>query len=419
MRLLLMPGAALAGPGPTVRVGFATQLDTTSMVGFVHGMDSRRPGEEMIDPLKPALWRGKLSDVPYKRVQEVGGRYTYVLSDRWGYPGAGKRPPYADYGRWERFVRKTARASRRGKNVLWDIWNEPNEPWFWQGTPEQLYETYRIAENVLREELGPDVVVGGPSTLGWRADWMTGLLEWCRARGCQVNVLSWHELTSGPIPAIQDRLEQARTTLLENSRYRALHIEEIHVNEAITAADQYRPGEILGVMHYLEAGGADAAARTCWDDLEGESNCYNDTLAGLLVPRSFEPRSAWWATKAYADGVGSRVLTRFSDPQVVGLASSRSDAARTAQLLVAHLRGHSRDEVNVRVTFRHLGALGFLRGKRRVRVRIERFPDTGELPLATPRGRRPAVIPIRAGEAELTLHHVRMHEAYRLRLSAG
>jgi xylan 1,4-beta-xylosidase len=403
----------------SVRVGFGKPLATANLVGFVHGKDPRRPGDEMIEPLAPALWRGKLRDVPYQRVQDVGGRYTYVLSDRWGYPGTGQRPPYEDFGAWERFVRKTARASRRGKDVLWDVWNEPNEGHFWQGTPEQLYETYRIAENVLRQEIGPDVIVGGPSTLGWRSDWIVGLLEWCLARGCQVNVLSWHELTSGPIPAIRDRLRFARQSLLESSRYAPLNIRELHVNEAGIAADQYRPGELLGVMHYLEAGRADAAARTCWDEVSGGSNCYSDTLAGLLVPRTFEPRSTWWATKAYADGAGSRVLTRFSDPHLVGLASSRSDAPRTAQLLIAHTRGHAAQELDVRVTFRRLGALGFLRGKHKLRVRIERFPDSGELPLTAPRGRRPAVLPIEDGEATLVLHDVRMHEAYRLRLAAG
>jgi hypothetical protein len=424
-RLAFVLALALAVPAsaeaavPTVRVGFATPLERANMVGFVHGMDMRRPVDSLIEPLAPALWRGKLRDVPYERVEQLGGRYTYVLSDRWGYPGAGVRPPYEDLGAWRRFVRRTARGSRRGRVALWDVWNEPNEPHFWQGTPEQLYETYRVAENVLREELGPDVLVGGPSTLGWRPEWIVGLLEWCLARGCEVNVLSWHELSAGPIPAIATRLRYARAALLESSRYAALRIRELHVNEAGIAADQYRPGELLGVMHYLEAGGADAAARTCWDDLTGTSNCYNDTLAGLLVPRTFEPRSTWWATKAYADGAGARVLTRFSDPHLVGLASRRSDAPRTAQLLLAHTRGHGAQELDVRITFRRLGALAFLRGKRRLRVRIERFPDSGELPLSAPGRRRPALLPIERGEATLVLHGVRMHEAYRLRISAG
>jgi xylan 1,4-beta-xylosidase len=407
--------AASAGAA-TVRVDFAKPLHPANMVGFVHGMNGKRPTDAMIEPLAPALWRGKLKDVPYKRVQEVGGRYTFVLSDRWGYPGNGRRPPYADFRAWTRFVRKTARASR-GRPVIWDIWNEPNEPWFWQGTREQLYETYRIAENTLREELGPGLVVAGPSTYGWQSDWVVGLLEWCLARGCQVNVLSWHELSAGSIPAIAQRVAIAREALLRSSRYRALHIRELHVNEATTAQDQYRPGELVGVLHYLEAGGADAAARTCWADLSGGDNCYNDTLDGLLVPRSFKPRSVWWATKAYADGVRSRVLTRFDDPDVVGLGSARSDRPRTAQLLVAHLRGGAAGDVDVEVTLRHLGRLGFMRGKRRVRVTVERFPDSGAKPLSRPIGRRPSVVRVAHGEARLTLHDVRLHEAFRLRLS--
>jgi hypothetical protein len=182
---------------------------------------------------------------------------------------------------------------------------------------------------VLRSELGPGAMVGGPSVYGWRSDWIEGLLEYCRTKGCQVNLLSWHELSNGSIPAIEDRLEWARKNLLESSRYRAVRIRELHVNEATTAADQYRPGSVLGVMHYLEAGRADAAARTCWDDLGGKSNCYNDNLAGLLE-----------------------------------LASSRSDEPGSAQLLIAHMRGHSRREVDVKITFRKLRKLGFLRGER-------------------------------------------------------
>jgi len=416
LALLLLLASAGSADAATVRVDFAKPLHPANMVGFVHGMNGKRPNDAMIEPLAPALWRGKLRDVPYGRVEKVGGRYTFVLSDRWGYPGAGKRPPYADFRAWARFVRRTARASR-GRRVIWDIWNEPNQPWFWQGTREQLYETYRIAENALRDVLGPGVLVAGPSTYGWESDWIVGLLDWCLARGCQVNVLSWHELSAGSIPAIEQRVAIAREALQRSPRYRALRIRELHVNEATTPQDQYRPGELLGVLHYLEAGGADAAARTCWKDLSGGDNCYNDTLDGLLVPRTFKPRSVWWATKAYADGVRSRVLTRFDDPYVVGLGSSRADRPRSAQLLVAHLRGTAAQEVDVGVTLRHLGRLGFLRGKRRVRVTVERFPDSGAKPLSRPIGRRPSLVRIEHGEARLTLHDVRLHEAFRLRLS--
>lgn len=416
--LLCAPPAARAGHVETVRVDFAKPLERASLVGFVHGMDARTPSDDRITPLAPALWRGKLSYVPYGRVQDVGGRYTYILSDRWGYPSQGAQPPYADYRKWESFVRRTARQSTRGW-VVWDVWNEPDEEHFWQGTPEQLYETYRIAERVLREELGPDVMVTGPSTARFDRDWLVGLLEWCRSRACEVNVLAWHELSDGSIPRLEDNVEAARE-LMRSSRYAGQRIKEIHVNEAVGPRDQYRPGELLGYMHYLEAGGAHAAARACWIDGSGDDNCINDTLAGLLVPGSMEPRSVWWATKAYAEGVDSRRLTRFSDPHVVGLGSARTSEGETAQLLVGHLerrpapRGGNRSKVHVKVTLRSLGKLRWLRGRRWLRVRIEKFPNNADRPLPQPVRRKSARVRIRDHQATLTLHHVGLHEAYRL-----
>lgn len=339
--IFALPAAAST---PTVRVGFGSPQRPSPLVGFVHGMDAVSPSDARIEPLRPSLWRGKLQDVPYKRAHEIGGRYTYVLSDRWGYPGQlfAPRAPYEDWGAWRRFVEKTARAGRKGEGIVWDVWNEPNHPYFWAGTKEQLYETYRIA---------------------WQA-----------------------------------------------------------IHEVIGAKDQYLPAETLGYIRYMERGGAAAAARACWSDSAGADNCYNETLGGLLQPGSLLPRSVWWTTKAYADGADSRVLTKFSDPYVVGIGSSASASATTAQLLVGHLERRvgtvkSRASTDVRVTLRRLSALGFLRGSKQVKITIQGFPATGETPLATPVGRRGKVHKIRNGEVALTLHGVKLHEAYRLLLT--
>jgi len=141
------------------------------------------------------------------------------------------------------------------------------------------------------------------------------------------------------------------------------------------------------------------------------------------VPNTFEPRSVWWATKAYADGIGERRLTRFSDQHVIGLGSATTARPEPAQLLIAHLerrpvpRAGNRAKVHVKVTLRSLAKLRWLRGRRKIRVRIEKYPNTAERPLLEPGRRKTALVAIRKGEATLTLHHVRLHEAYRLILS--
>lgn len=416
--------AAKPPPTPTVRVAFSKPQGSHSLVGFVHGMDADTPGDSLIAPLRPSLWRGKLQDVPYGRVNDLGGLYTYVLGDRWGYPGAGlARPaPFEDYSEWRKFVKKTAERARDREDVVFDVWNEPDDPYFWAGTPEQLYETYRIAWETLHKILGPGVQVSGPSTSYYSPEWIGGLMDYCLARGCGVDVLSWHEFPPRSIPGIETRVDEARARWIDDPRYDAVGVRAIHLNEVIGAPDQYLPGETLGYMRYMERAGVEAAARGCWFDFTGVSNCYNETLSGLLEPGTLRPRSVWWTTKAYADGAGSRVLTKFDDPYVVGIGSSASTSPNAAQLMIGNLERRvgtrkSTDSTKVEITFRKLSALGFLRGAKRVKIAIQAFPATGAAPLPAPVSRRGKVHTISKDEVALTLHDVRLHAAYRLLLT--
>ncbi len=123
-----------------------------------------------------------MESAPYDRASRFGARYILVLSDLWGYPGAnwyGRQAPWQDFGRWARFVGDVARANR-GRSLVWDVWNEPDQPYFWNGTEAQFHETYRVAYQVIRQELGPDAVVAGPSVSAFRWPWLVGLLAYCR-----------------------------------------------------------------------------------------------------------------------------------------------------------------------------------------------------------------------------------------------
>lgn len=139
----MLCAAPALGVTPTVRVGFGKLQQPRQLVRFVHGMDAKAPGDERIEPLHPSLWRGKLEDVPYGRANRLGGRYTYVLSDRWGYPGElfAPRPPYEDFRAWREFVEKVAKRARKGEDLVFDVWNEPNHSHFWAATREQFHET--------------------------------------------------------------------------------------------------------------------------------------------------------------------------------------------------------------------------------------------------------------------------------------
>lgn len=410
--------SAFASPAQgVVTVDFAHAIRARSSVGLLHGMNEREPPDRFIAPLSPRSWRGDFDSAPYDRASRLGARYILVLSDLWGYPGAnwyGREPPWMDFGRWADFVRDVARANR-GRAIVWDVWNEPDRPYFWNGTEAQFHETYRVAYQAIRQELGPDAAISGPSVSAFRWPWLVGLLEYCRQADCEVNALSWHELAGGAaLRAIPDHLLRARRALVRNSAFVPLGLRELHVNESVAPGDALYPGEQLAYLAFLERGGADAAARACWPDPSGADNCLRHTLDGLIDARTGRPRGSWWATAWYARGVASRVAASSTSPAVVALAAARAPTPRHAEILLGQY-GEPAQPASLRVVLRGLGALRFLRGTNRAALAGFRIVSAGEVPVS-PDPLPVRSLAIRGGAATLTIG-LRPHEVVLLRLS--
>lgn len=424
--------------GPTVMVDFASPVTgLRSMSGFLHSVSATVPPDSMIAPLQPKLWRAANRQgsspsaeaawtVLYNRLVRHGARVQLLLSDTWGY--SPRRPlPYENWADWESHVRQVA-ITNRGRNVIYDVWNEPDQTqfWegvqFWRGTRDQFFETYLRTYKVLRQVLGPDVMIGGPSISGgYDKDFITAFLNYCRTNGCEVNFLSWHELNDrAPLPAIAEHLADARKVFLQNPEYASLRIQEIQINEIIGPIAKHLPGAILGYFYYLEKGRADGACKACWPNSRGILEC-RDTLDGLVTPETFQPRTAWWAYKTYADGVSSRVASTTTDARVVALASTRSAAPQTAQVLVAYFDrtyGTGRPvSVSVRLILHNLDRLEFLSGSTRVRLKLERMPDWGETPLFELILVDEQDLIIDRDSAQTIIENFAMGEAYRVTLS--
>jgi hypothetical protein len=151
-------GSAVArGPAAvTVTIDLTRPMEARSEVGFLHGLSESEPSVRWIAPLRPALWRGTPASADILRATSIGARYTLVVSDLWGYPGAGwygRQPPLRVPGAWQRFVDELAR-TYRGRQIIWDIWNEPDHPYFWNGTREQYFTVYRLAYAAIRRAAG-------------------------------------------------------------------------------------------------------------------------------------------------------------------------------------------------------------------------------------------------------------------------
>lgn len=421
--LILLPLCAASALSPqttsapssiaTVTVDFARpEKAVKSMSGILHGVSATEPADDAVKPLRPNLWRfGRLGI--YDRVAGFGARFELVLSDTWGY-GRSRPGPWEDYGKWGEHVRKTAQESKP-RRVMWDVWNEPDWPTFWKGTRDQFFETYRRAYRILREELGAEVMIGGPSITKFDRDFLFAFLEYCRLNNLEVNFLSWHELqTDKVVPEVADHLADARAHFLQNPVYSTLKLREIHINEIVGPSAQYRPGEILGYFYYLETGKADGASKACWPDSKKGSNCSNNTIDGILNPGTYQPRAAWWAYKAYADGVESRVESESTDLRVVALGSSRSERVQEAQLLLGYLDyKESPAFALVAVHLRNLSRLGFKDGQK-LRIMFKRIPDSGEAPAPELETVKEEIVTVKDGFVRTVITDFGLHEGYLL-----
>jgi hypothetical protein len=373
---MISPAARAA----TVSADFATPETPELKLGFLHNLSSTAPTDELLLPLRPTAWRSSERSAPADRVRSLGATHTIVLSDHWSYPAQGWRPvgpPWNQLERYAAWVREFARRYKGRGLFYWDIWNEPDYGVFWDGTREQFYETFAVAERVLREELGADARIVGPSTTKWRLSWIQGLAEFCLKRGCRFDAVSWHDLPNDmrSLPQLSERVQRTRE-LLSRPRYRSIRVREFHVNEIMGERIQFKPGAAVGYFSELEKGAADVAIKSCWPDSSGRVNCQGQTLDGLLDWDTGRPRSLWYTWRAYADGRSSRVRSGSSDERIALLASSRSRRLGEAQLLLGNIGTVERD-----VSVRLCGLRALTAGRKRAgrtELLVERHPDLEE-----------------------------------------
>jgi hypothetical protein len=430
---------------PDAIVDFSqTVTGQKSMSGFLYGINpATAPPSSMIDPLAPHLWRGSFgnsSDDDYSISQSLGDGTIFdeVVSDNtYGYPGQGTwnkpnsvTPPFnnapytnaATIATYESDVQGVA-AKYASRNAYWEVWNEPTDivnatDYFWYGDAQQFYPIYLAGYLALRAQLGSNVLIVGPSTSYYNKTFITGLLSYCVANGCEVNVLSWHEFPDSNIPQIAQDLEDARGTILNNSAYAAANIQQIFVNETVGPAADYEPGDIVAYLYFLEQGGADAAAKGCWNDPQGTGECFDNSLDGLIDPANFSPRAPWWAYKLYSDGVSTRISVPYTNGPLVALASSGSATPQTAQVLVGYFdQGTPAATADFLVQLTNLNSLSFLSGSTSAQVGIQKIPNAGSADVAVLTPVSTTTIAIQNNSLTVPITGIALHETYVISIS--
>lgn len=376
--VLLMASMVHIAEAETVTVDFAVTNGpaTHRASGFLHGISTEEPDDQVVRPLKPKMFRlhasAALTPSLYRRLTDYGATVQSVISDSYGYPGPSGLWPGdgGDWSRWEQLVEELVReADSKGLQPLWDIWNEPDHPQFWDRSAEQFFEAWKRAVHAVRR-VNPKAIIVGPSLAKGPSHYLYGFLLSAHAENVLPDIISWHDMAlDHPNNVINVRQFLAK---------RGIPDRPISINEFRYSDGTHHPGHLVWWLSHIEEEAPESAAYSCWPDREGYSNCETDTLDGLLSHDGLR-RAAWFAHKGYAEIAGQLVGVGSSGFKVTGIAGVDSDL-QTGRLILGRREGvvASADE-SVEVVFRNVDRLSPSLKERTVFVRAERIPDSGML----------------------------------------
>jgi len=114
------------------------------------------------------------ADVPYQHLWRPGFDYKLIATG-WSYPPK-------SYEKWAELVYQWTlhNVERYGRDEVarwyFEVWNEPNSNFYWQGTPDDFYKLHDFAIAAVRRAF-PGARVGGPDVAGAGGTFMDGFLK--------------------------------------------------------------------------------------------------------------------------------------------------------------------------------------------------------------------------------------------------
>lgn len=325
----------------SITIDFSKKIEKKqSMIGFLH-VNDLNPLINDIKELKPRYWRvgNSLIDKDYRDKQfEIMRKYNItpilVLTDFYSHYNKRKYDWKQPYKETEAFAQLAEDFYKQyGNTVIYDIWNEPNHPAFWNGNRQQFFMSFKAAYDKIRSLPGGDkAIITGPSTAGFDKNFIEGFLKFCEENNVRVDILNWHiNETQDAAFNIPNQVRQADSW---SQKYYKVGFKNLAIFEFIGPDYYFKPLTSLAYINVLDREGV-PGIKTC-GNANGESTCINNSIDGLLTPEG-KPRSVWWVYKYYADSLPARFNTSV-------------DSDRTAAISY-----FSKDTNSVNVLFGNLG----------------------------------------------------------------
>jgi hypothetical protein len=439
--LLLSPPSARAAEVVTIEGSGDLGPFPGLVSGFLHGIDEQGALDSAaVAPLDPAFWR-IYKYVTYDLASGFEAGITYELGTAYamahgGFPNA---RPWEDWAGWEQYVANRVASINYwfpdDKAAFYDIWNEPDLPYFWSGTYAQLLELFARAHAAVKS-VDPNAKLVGPSAAKYvpgasdAGDVVQFARDLDQYYGVRLDALAWHENDSGVFGDAADMPEDipGHAAWIRSGLAASFPPEyqpELHVNEYGGNRVHLSPGYCVGYLYYLMEAGVSMAARSCWTVYSGDappyatwSDCWSG-LNGMFMNDGRTPQIIYWVYEAAARMRGGVRLPATSPTTRLNVLASRIDADEEIRLLVGRHQVSNAPDVVLRVE-------GWPWADTAVRVEAARIPHFAELfhdpPKAIPWPNGPVdgwtgMLPVVDGAVEVSLGAFSPNDAWSVSLT--
>jgi len=204
--------------------------------------------DQNADPNDPTSYHFKESDRVFRAILTGGFEPYFRLGDSWNVRGLEERAP-VDFDNWIRaavfVIRRYYEMSIQAGNPMRyvEIWNEPDNKQFWDGTDIEFYDLFARTANAIKEEF-PDLEVGGPGFTPGGALTPYGkkrtenFLSYLQSHQVPLDFFSWHIYANDP-----DAFTTAAMFYREQLDAHGFNDVESHITEWNTSVKQSRePG---------------------------------------------------------------------------------------------------------------------------------------------------------------------------------
>lgn len=300
---------------------------------------------------------------------------------------------------------------------VYAFWNEPDTNWL--PPIEQFYQAWKSAYQTLHA-LNPNVkmTAPSPSEYGPSGHWVHQFLDYCKANGgIYPTYLNWHELAAFSYPsvnaAVAADVAEARAYMASIG---APDIPILIGEYAAQGSYHWAPGHAIQYAAVFERSPTVlGASRACYlGEINGDSTCFKGAWNGMFpADGSYQPRSLYWAYKAYGDITGTMVSV------TPGSSVDGAAGMTTNQTVTVLGRDNIGAPETVTVQFTNLNSAPGFTGVSSVHVVANAIPNSGLNLMASMTKTIDADYPVSGQSVSIPVPNFGGLDAYQLILTPG